>query len=271
MKKEIKKIIKSFIPPIIFDIFKKPRQYGFFGNYNSWSDARSNSNGYDSPEILERVKKSLLKVKNGEVAYERDSVTFSKIQYSWPVLSSMLWTASKNNRLNVLDFGGSLGSSYYQNRNFLSHIADLTWNVIEQKNFVECGKKFFQDDTLKFYNDEEMTRCISENKIDTLLVSSVIQYIEDPYQCLQDLLSLNIGVIIFDRTTFLKNEDRLTVQKVRPEIYNTSYPAWFLNEEKFLKIMGQKYILVSSFDSLFEKIDLGDKQACEKGFIFRSK
>ena len=55
--------------------------------------------------------------------YERDSVLFDTIRYSWPLLSDLLRAASEDqNHLSVLDFGGSLGSSYYQNRVFLSHL-----------------------------------------------------------------------------------------------------------------------------------------------------
>ncbi len=66
---------------------------------------------------------SLLKVKRGEAVYERDSIVLEKFQYSWPLTSGLLYAATmSNSKLNVLDFGGSLGSSYYQNRNYLKGI-----------------------------------------------------------------------------------------------------------------------------------------------------
>ena len=40
------------------------------------------SSGYDSQLILDKVLTSTLKVKNGEAAYERDSVLFDEIQYA---------------------------------------------------------------------------------------------------------------------------------------------------------------------------------------------
>ena len=51
-------------------------QIEFVGNYSSWAEARANSTGYDSEVILNKTKDALLKVKRGEAAYERDSVTF---------------------------------------------------------------------------------------------------------------------------------------------------------------------------------------------------
>jgi len=43
---------------------------GFFGNYNSWDEARSAAGGYDSDAIW-TVKEAVLKVKNGDAVYER--------------------------------------------------------------------------------------------------------------------------------------------------------------------------------------------------------
>jgi len=54
----------------------------------------SASTGYDNDMILEKTRLALLKVKNGEAAYERDSVVFEDIQYAWPLLAGLLWVAA---------------------------------------------------------------------------------------------------------------------------------------------------------------------------------
>ena len=92
-------------------------------------------------ELLEKVKSSALKVKKGEAAFERDSVVFEKEDHAWHVVASLLLIASRNgNKLHVLDFGGSLGSQYFQNKRFFEHLSEFSWSVVEQQNFVECGK-----------------------------------------------------------------------------------------------------------------------------------
>ena len=71
-------------------------------------------------DILDKVLAATLKVKQGQAVFERDSVLFDEIEYSWPLLAGLMWAAASNGgKLNVLDFGGALGSSYYQNRKFL--------------------------------------------------------------------------------------------------------------------------------------------------------
>ncbi len=256
----MREVLKKFIPPILFDLLRPTRKYGFFGNYPSWQEALRDSGGYDNPAILEKVKNSLLKVKRGEAVYERDSVLFDQRQYSWPVLTALLWAASQNkNRLNVLDFGGSLGSSYFQNRDFLRHL-DLRWNIVEQKAFAECGRKYFEDEHLRFY--ENIGECLKESRPNLFLASSSIQYVKKPYEVLGEIINHGFEYIVFDRTAFSKNKDRLTVQKVSPRIYDARYPAWFLNKERFLNLFKDQYSLVAEFDSL---------APYERGFIFKRK
>jgi putative methyltransferase (TIGR04325 family) len=264
--------IRDFIPPAISQVYRRFfRRFGYFGDYSSWEEAMELSTGYDSERILRKVRDSLLKVKRGEAIYERDSVLFDKVQYSWPLLAGLLWIASqKGNRINLVDFGGSLGSTYYQNRKFLSHLKELRWNIVEQDNFVDCGKRDFDNEHLKFYH--ELEKCFHEQRPDTVLFSSVIQYLERPYSLLGKVCSLGFEFLLFDRTTFIESgEDRITVQKVPPDIYEASYPAWFFNREKFLDFFSVDYELVVEFDALAGAIPLGNRFGYDKGFIFRKR
>jgi hypothetical protein len=89
--------LKEIIPPILLKAYNN--FYSFTGSFSSWEEAVKKSTGFDSPSIVEKVKKSLLKVKNGEAVYERDSVLFDKIEYSWPLLASLMWISSQAYRL----------------------------------------------------------------------------------------------------------------------------------------------------------------------------
>jgi putative methyltransferase (TIGR04325 family) len=245
-KSLIKKILPKFIIRFITGFF-----YGWRGNYNSWEEAEKKCTGYDSKNILEKVKESGYLVKAGSVAFERDSVTFEQIEYSFPLLAGLLWIAAQNKgRLNILDFGGSLGSTYYQNKFFIQSLPEVNWCIVEQANFVNEGKKNFSDERLKFY--ESIDNCLNDNKIDTILLSSVLQYFQKPYELLEEIKSKKFNYIIIDRTGFINGNDRITVQKVPPSIYKASYPCWFLNKEKFMSNLGQEYDLVLSFNSLDE-------------------
>ena len=271
MLKNSKRFLKKLVPPLVLEVARpKDKKYGFFGNYQSWSDACQHSYGYNSDVILNKVKDALLQVKEGKAAYERDSVLFNEIHYSFPVLAGLLRVAVENDgRLSVLDFGGSLGSSYYQNKQFLPKLKEFRWSIVEQEKFVACGRKFFEDGCLKFFDN--IDACLQSEKPDILLVSSVIQYLEHPYFFLEDIISRRLKYIIIDITAFFNDisaMDQLTVQIVPPYIYEASYPAWIFNLNKFLSCFFGQYEMLANFNSL-ESVELKKISAELKGFIFR--
>ncbi|MGF1461461.1 MAG: methyltransferase, TIGR04325 family [Leptolyngbyaceae cyanobacterium] len=259
---------RQILPPIVVSSYKLWKQkYGFFGDFPTWQEACAASSGYDQTAIFEKVKAASLAVQRGEAVYERDSVIFGQVQYSFPILAGLLQTALKyDGRLSVLDFGGALGSSYYQCRDVLSVLHSLQWSIVEQPHFVECGQSHFEDESLKFYFS--IDECLQEKSPHLLLLSSVVQYLESPYNFLEKIIDYKIEQIIFDRTAFSRGgRDRLTIQKVPPDIYPASYPAWFLSETKFLSILLEKYELI--FD--FESMDKANLPSIFKGFYLQLK
>ncbi len=91
---------------------------------------------------------------------------------------------------------------------------------------------------------------------------------EKPYEFLETLIDYNFPYILIDRIALIEgNDDRLTIQKVPPEIYNSSYPSWFFNENKFLSYFKSKYDLVIEFQGS-DKVNLSSEF---KGFIFKKK
>ena len=262
-----KALIKELIPPLVL---KKITGlfYGWTGNYSSWKEASAQTSGYDTEIIFDRVKNALLKVKNSEAVYERDSVLFDQVHYSFPLLSALSLVALKNNgKLNVLDFGGSLGSSYYQNRIFFKDLEQFNWCIVEQKHFVEEGKKSFADNNLDFFYDVDS--CMQNHRVDVLLLSSVLQYLEKPYEFLDFILTKNIPYIIIDRTPMLMEApDRITIQTVPKNIYEAKYPCWILNEIKVVNHIQKAYDLV--FEQTTEEA-ININGAAYKAFFFKKK
>ncbi|MBN1104242.1 MAG: methyltransferase, TIGR04325 family [Deltaproteobacteria bacterium] len=252
-----KELFKQLIPPLVIRSFQTWRSRetdpgpDLSGDYPSWSDAMAASSSYQSTIILDRTKAALLKVRSGEANFERDSVLFDEIQYSWPLLAGLMWAAARSGgRLNVLDFGGSLGTTYFQNRVFLAHLPGVRWNIVEQPRHVAAGKEFFEDEQLRFY--ESVDDCLSETGPNALILSGVLQYLERPYEVLGELLRLPIDHVIIDRSPFSEGlRDRLCVQRVPPRIYPASYPIWIFSRGMFLQhITSSSFQIVEKFPAL---------------------
>lgn len=249
----LKELIRWVTPPVIFQLAKRLRgkgslgAYGLWGDYHSWAEALAASTGYDNECILEKTRASLLKVKNGEAAYERDSVIFDEIQYAWPLLAGLMWVGARcGGRLNVLDFGGSLGSTFFQNRAFLSRLSDVRWNVIEQPRHVETGTVSFADNHLHFY--EDIGACMADTQPNVVLLSSVLQYLPHPYAVLAQIQELPCDHLIIDRTPFWEGStDRLCVQNVPPSIYPASYPSWIFSKQHFVSHFSKNWEIVTTF------------------------
>lgn len=264
----IKQVIKLFIPKIIIILLQKKNKT-WTGNFKSWSDAKKSATGYEQDLIIKTIDNSISRVYSGEFPYERDSVLFDEIQYSWSLLSGLMLAAATEGSINVLDFGGSLGSTYLQNIKFLSKI-NFKWNIVEQSKMVELGKKKYSNSNLKFYSTIES--CMDEQKINTLLISSTLQYIEEPISFLNKIVNFNFKYIILDRISIIEQDsNRLTIQRVPNSIYKASYPCWFFNENIILNILSDKYNLVESFISYIPNetyID-GKLRSIDKGYIFK--
>lgn len=263
----MRRILKSWIPPILLKLYKKMNIGGirFRGRYYSWEDASKSVKGYGSKNIFEKVKASSLKVKNGESPCERDSVLFNTPQYSWPSLACLMYAAACKGKLSVLDFGGSLGSLYFLNRVFLNNL-DVEWSIVEQRHFVEFGRDKIADEALQFYFD--LDDCYRKRRPNFLLLSSVIQYLKDPYSWLEVFVNLEIDFILLDKTTFSKRQDEfIQIQEVPKAIYRASYPMHVLSEDKivdFIKISG--FELIESFTP---EASLETSDFYTKSFFFR--
>ena len=245
-----KALIRDCLPPLATRWLQHLRSGGirFAGNYQNWDVASEHATGYDTDAILAKVLEATLKVKRGEAAYERDSVVFDQIEYVWSVLAGLMWAAARNHgRLNVLDFGGALGSTYFQHRRFLESLADVRWNVVEQAHYVECGNAHIAEGPLRFYPD--IAACLAEQTPNVVLLSSVLQYLPDPLGLLDKLSRVGASVMMIDRTPIASlPENRLLVQHVPVSIYQASYPMWVFSGSQLLAHLAQHWRVVSRYD-----------------------
>jgi len=269
MKKFLKQFLKEIIPTFVLKYIRYiNNSKRLKGNFISWDEALKQSTGYDAEIILKKVLSATLKVKSNDNLYERDSVLFNKNQNSFPLLAALLYVAAKNkNKLNVLDYGGSLGSSYFQCKKLLADM-ELQWNIVEQPNFVKTGIKYIQDDKLKFHYS--INDCLRTNKPNVILLSGVLQCLEKPYDLILDICDKNIDYIIIDRTPFSKKEF-ITIQVVAPEIYPASYPLWIFNQNKLLDLFQNKYLLIFEFDPIDGAIKRFKNSIYFKGFFLKNK
>lgn len=266
-------VLKAWTPPYVADIYRQVRAGGiqFKGDYKTWDAAQNHAEGYGAEQILEKVRQATHKVIRGEAACERDSVLFDTVPYPFPLIAILLRAASENEaRLNVLDFGGALGSSYYQCRGFLAGLSVLRWGVVEQTHYVKCGQREFENDTLRFY--ESVEACTEAASPQVILASGVLQYMPDPAQILGLFVRTGANYIVIDRTPIsLSGKQVISVQSVPSALSRSSYPLWLFNEEQLKAPLQGSYDEIARFDAVDGTLSTGRLKAEFKGFMFQKK
>jgi len=244
-----RELLKDLAPPLLMKTYHKWRGQSlrFGGSPRDWAEAARMSTGYSEATILDRVRTATRAVVAGEAVYERDSVLFDKPDYPFALIAALLRAAASSNmRLDVVDFGGSLGSTYRQCRPLLDAIQHLRWHVVEQPHFVETGRQEFGTDELHFWNDiSDIPEKTGER---VFLLSSTLQYIEKPYVILAMAIETHANHLIIDRTPMAEiSGDLLSIQSVPRYIYEASYPCWIFSERNLSEYLRKDWIKLYSF------------------------
>ncbi|MCC5024141.1 MAG: methyltransferase, TIGR04325 family [Candidatus Synoicihabitans palmerolidicus] len=220
------------------------------GQYSTWKEAKLASKGYESDEILDKAVAATRAVRDGKAAWERDTVLFDEPSINEPLLNVLRRVAAENKkRLSVLDFGGALGSAWWQNRHALVDLNEVRWSVVEQGGFVAAGRREFTNSVLRFY--ENVDACLWAETPNVVVMSSVLPYLERPHDCLAEMSNGPWRDIVIDRNGLTRGgPDRLTVQTVPTEIYDASYPCWFFNRARLLRGLNSDWEVVSEWPTI---------------------
>ncbi len=241
--------LRPLVPPLAIDLLRRRTpSLQFTGAYASWEEARARSTGYDAAAIRDVVLAAARAAREGRAAFERDGVAFAKPEFVWPVATALLREAAQaGGRLRVLDFGGSLGSFYFQHRRLLRGL-EVRWAVVEQPGFVEAGNREFANETLSFHPNIEAA--VEAATPSVALFSSVLNYLEQPHAVIGEVVRRRIGAVIIDRTAVTNAErDRLTIQHSPGHVYDATYPAWLLSRTGVTRHFAADYEQVAAFES----------------------
>jgi putative methyltransferase (TIGR04325 family) len=256
---------KEFVPPALK---KYLIRLGLGGNrfshgYRSWEEASRHSAGYDSNVITQQLVAATRKVRDGDAPYERDGVVFREIEYSWPLLAALLATPREGRVLRILDWGGSLGSTFRQNKAFLELAdIDLRWVVVEQPHLVAIGDAEFTTEQLKFQGDLSGYK---KADFDVAIFASSIGYVPNAEDILSSVTALGPKRLIFDRTPEANGQhDLFGVQKVGSRIYEASYPIRSFGRGKIESMLAPNYTKLLEWECELQP----DPQTVSKGYLF---
>jgi putative methyltransferase (TIGR04325 family) len=259
----VRSISKLVCPPILWEFMKKminqmfpPQDQDFIGPYSTWSEAEALSDGWDSPAIVQKTFDLSIKVRDGLVAYGQDTIICNKINYSETILAFILLHLScHKDKICIVDFGGSLGTNFYQNRKILRALSgtQVTWNIVEIPSIAKLGRDHFASTELFLYSDiDEIIQC-REHATDSYLFSGSLQYCPEPFKLLDKVIEQGgAKILAFDRLLVSHTYDHAVfIQTSDPRVfYPASYPTWCFSKSVFVSYLKKKgFDLVEEFTS----------------------
>ena len=229
-------------------IFYRDKIISYSGPFTNWQKAIKYSKGYDNRKILNEVLKNTLISKNNLYFFERDGSLLKNNTISYTQLGIILDMIMKKRRgLNIVDYGGSLGSNYFKIKDIIDQKYKNTWNIIEQKAFVNLGKKKLGEKNFKFLNDMSQIK----KKVDIFMLSGTLQYLENPHKILKNIFKLKPEVILLERLPMCKKikKNNIYIQKRG----SNSYPSWIFLDS-FIRLIFKKnrYFLYKTLKPEFD-------------------
>jgi putative methyltransferase (TIGR04325 family) len=247
-RNSLKAVLHVLLPPTAVRRMRRFRlRRVFTGDYRTWASARMASDGYDDQAVLQKVRAATREVVAGRALWERDGIAFNSPEVNEPLLTALREIAAREgNRLELIDFGGALGSTWRQHRAALGGLVAVRWRVVEQPHFVEAGREF-ADEILSFHTT--LRDALAAGAASTVLYSGVLPYLEQPTATLHEAADLGIRHILLDRTSCaIDGRERIAVQRP-PAKLGGAYPCWLFNRDRLISPLRSHYELRQEWTS----------------------
>lgn len=190
--------------------------------------------------------------RNEEFGLDALRTFLPKHRYNYPLLSALLLCLGRRvkdvgRKADIVDFGGSLGVSWFQNHTLLDGFLGR-YGVVEQKCVADLGRAEVPEVEF-FYTIEE---CLAAGlSRDVCVLSSVLQYLDDPLRIVDEIIDAGFCNVIVDRGLFATKSvpPRIAIQYLRGK--NTGqYPISIMERKDVLsKFLTRGYSLVSEWES----------------------
>jgi putative methyltransferase (TIGR04325 family) len=235
------------------------------GPHADFATAAELTRGYDDDAILEQVVAATREVLAGRARYEQDGRSFEAEPPPSHALSLLLLAAARaNGRLQVLDFGGSLGSHYLRWKPVLAKLPHLHWCVVEQPGFVAAGRELFAGDACIAF--EEDIAAAAARAPNVVFASSVLQYLPQPADTLAQLAGAGAQLLVLDRFPVLERGPGVALSQHLPRRQGgASYPLHAFAKDFLPVALAPRYAPMLEFEAADEPIRTGGVYARYRG------
>jgi len=235
-------------------------------------------NAYQNKELCDVVaKKTLKKIES----LKKDGFKANSSSIFLPAAVCKILYETGKKKLNIVDFGGACGLHFFETKTFFKDFLNVDWIVVETAQMIKSAKEAgIKNDGLFFESDFSNTG----KRSDLLFSSGVLQYVENPYELLCEMIKLEPLYILLNRMSLNeKDYEIVTVQKSRlsengpgelPEGYAdkiVKYPQTNISINKFLNIIQSDYNVEWEFDDDSGVHKIPEENIIGKGYLFKRR
>jgi putative methyltransferase (TIGR04325 family) len=203
---------------------KKTSPYGLFPWNGTWAEAKAVTTGYESDLIVRTVAD-----RHRDFLRDLDPADFKvdwRLEQPLHHLMSCLaiiFCEHRPNPFRVLDFGGSSGTFFYLLRRALPHI-QFDWQVIETPAMCAALQPWTEEH-IRWQSALPPPPSSGPKPFDLCVASSCLMYLDQPYEILAKLGLLGRFLFVNRIPILPIPEDRIVIQRVLPEVHETSHPS----------------------------------------------
>ena len=247
LKEKSTKLLTGLLPVAVVEKLREKRKcWGYRDLCPTLEEAVAKAGTYAELSISRKVTEAAQQVIKGLACYERDGVLFYEKERNYRLVSALLQAAMKTNELHVLDFGGALGSTFWQNREVLEKaVKDFSWHIVEQKSFYDAAAQLKYDAPLYFH--ETIEEALKNQKFNAVLFSSVLQYLETPECFLEKVADIPFLIVDLHPEFVSRTAPGYAVQYVKEPIYNASYPLRIWGKDELRKTLLANYGIIDEW------------------------
>jgi putative methyltransferase (TIGR04325 family) len=217
MIKKFKVLLRGVLAPVIgFSLAK------------DWNSAKLKTAGYEGNATLESLTSRIESLKNPQGQPHDERLVEITKAFRDSALQIGVTTP-----IRVLDIGGSFGEHFFHLQTLLPEYS-FDWTVLETEGHCSIIPEFLTSiEGLRFTSEPPA----SNQHFDIALLSSVIQYVDVPYDLLTMALQISESVIVNRLPLSPYSEDKVAIQ--RPGLLGSkgSYPVHIFSETVFTKYL----------------------------------